>query len=482
VHQALAVPTQNGGSHQAGGELRRLSVHADSVRVDLALSATAPIGSLIPPIVDILADHSGYRAGPVAVRFRLSVSGKGALDPSKTLAQLGIRDGADVILTRSSAELMTPRFDDPAEAVSASVAATERRWTRRAARLVGALVAMWLAGVSAAVMIRTVFDANSVHRASDAGVAATIALLTLLAALIAHRLFREQSAGLTLGLLASGFAALAGLLAVPGSLGAPHVLFAAAAALTSAAVLRVIGCHPAVFTALACLAASVAAAALVGAVTAVPLQAIGAASAAISLALVEVSAPVSIVLARLSPQLPPNSDATPGGPMASPDSPDSLRINAIRAHLWLTSLIVAFSASAALGAIGAAVGPYLTGGPRVPGIAFATATGAVLLLRARAHRDLARSVPLVICGTAALSAALVAAAGAYPHHTAHIAAASMVLAVVALCLGFIDQSTTVSPVGQRGVELLEYLAMATIVPLACGVCELYGAARGVNLQ
>jgi hypothetical protein len=58
----------------------------------------------------------------------------------------------------------------------------------------------------------------------------------------------------------------------------------------------------------------------------------------------------------------------------------------------------------------------------------------------------------------------------------------MVLAVVALCLGFIDQSTTVSPVGQRGVELLEYLAMATIVPLACGVCELYGAARGVNLQ
>lgn len=479
MHQALAVPTQDSGSHQAGGELRRLSVHAESVRVDLALSATAPIGSLIPPMVDILADHGGYPAGPVAVRYRLSVPGRGALDPSKTLAQVGIRDGADVILTSSSAELMTPRFDDPAEAVSASVAATERRWTRRAARLVGALVAIWLAGVSAAVMIRTVFDANSVDRAGDVGVAATIALLTLLAALIAHRLFREQSAGLTLGLLASGFAALAGLLAVPGSPDAPHALFAAAAALTSAAVLRVIGCHAAVFTALACLASSIAAAALVGAVTAVPLQAIGAASAAISLALVEVSAPASIVLARLSPQLPPNSDATPGEPLASPDN---LGINAIRAHLWLTSLIVAFSASAALGAIGAAVGPYLTGGPRVPGIAFATVTGAVLLLRARAHRDLARSVPLVICGTAALSAALVTAAAAYPHHTAHIAAASMALAVIALCLGFINHSTTVSPVGQRGVELLEYLALAAIVPLACGVCELYGAARGVNLQ
>jgi type VII secretion integral membrane protein EccD len=471
VHQALAVPTQDHGSHQAGGGLRRLSIHADSVHLDLALPATAPIGSLIPPIVDILAAHGGYRAGPVAARYRLSLPGGVALNPSKTLAQLGIRDGVDLLLTSSSAELMAPRFDDPAEAVSASVAAMGRRWTRQAARLVGALVAMWLAAMSAVVMIRTVFDANTTHRAGDVGVVATIGLLTLPAALIAYRAFREQLAGLTLGLLATGFAALAGLLAVPGGPSAPNALFAAAAALTSAAVMRVIGCHAAVFTALACLAASVGAAALVGAVAAIPLPAIGAASAAISLALVEASAPASIVLARLS--------ATTAEPLVSPDK---LSSNVIRAQMWLTSLVGAFSASAALGAIGAAVGPYLTGAPRVPGIAFATVTGAVLLLRARAHRDLARSVPLVICGTVALSAALVTGAAAYPRHTAHIAAASMALAVIALCLGFANHSTTVSPVRRRGVELLEYLALAAIVPLACWVCELYGAARGVNLQ
>ncbi len=366
---------------------------------------------------------------------------------------------------------MAPRFDDPAEAVAASVAATERRWTRRTDELVGALVAMWLAALSAAVMIRTLFANNSVDRAVDVGVAATIGLLTLPAALIAYRAFRAQLAGLTLGLLAIGFAALAGLLAVPGGPGAPHALFAAAAALTSAAVMRTIACHAAVFTALACLAASVGAAALMSAVTAVPLQAIGAASTAISLALVEVSALASIMLARLSP--------TTGEPLVDADG---LSSNAIRAHMWLTSLIGAFSASATLGAIGAAVGPYLTGGPRGPGIAFATVTGAVLLLRARTHRDPARSVPLVICGTAALSAALAAAAAADPRHTAHIGAASTVLAVVALWLGFVNRSRTVSPVRQRGVELLEYLALAAIVPLACWVCELYGAARGVNLQ
>jgi type VII secretion integral membrane protein EccD len=465
VHQALAVPTQNSGSHPPGAALRRLSVHADSVRVDLVLSAAVPIGSLIPSIVDILSGNGGYRAGAVAIRYQLSLPGNIALDSSKTLAQLGIRDGTALILTTCSAKSMAPRFDDAAEAVSASVAATERRWNRRAARLVGALVAIWLAGVSAAVTIRPVFDTNRADRTGGVGVTATIALLTLAAAVIAYRVFLEPSAGLTLGMLASGFAALAGLLAVPGGPGAPNALFAAAAAATSAAMMRVIGCHAVVFTALTCFAATGAAAASVGALTTVPLPAIGAASTAISLALIEVSAPASMMFARLSPQLPAKR----------------LSAKVIRAHTWLTSLIVAFSASAALGAIGAVVEPSLTGGPRMPGTVFATVTGGVLLLRARAHRDLARSIPLIICGTVTLSTALVTAAAAYPRHTAQIAMAAMLLASIALCLGFIDHLTAVSPVARRSVELLEYLALAVVVPLACWICGIYGAARSLNL-
>jgi type VII secretion integral membrane protein EccD len=243
-------------------------------------------------------------------------------------------------------------------------------------------------------------------------------------------------------------------------------------------VMRAIGCCAVIFTELACFTTVGAAAALVGAITAVPLQAIGAAVAAISLVLVEVSAPMSIMLAGLSPQLAPDPDATQGGPMLCPHR---LSAKAIRAYAWLTSLFVGLSASAALGAIGAVVGLYLAGGPSAPGIAFATVTGGVLLLRARSHRELARSVPLIVGGTAALSAALVVAAAVYPVHTADIAAASMLLAAVALCLGFIDHTVAVSPVGRRSVELLEYLALAVVVPLACWICGLYGAARGLNL-
>jgi type VII secretion integral membrane protein EccD len=475
VHQALAVPTQNGGSHPGGGEVRRLSIDAEPARVDLVLSAATPIGLLIPPIVDLLARGSGFRAGPLAVHYQLSLPGGGALDPSKTLAQLGIRDGAALLLTSSPTQLMAPRFDDEAEAVSASVSVMESCWTRRRAQLVGLLTTALLAGVTATVLSRAVFHPNDDHRAGCAGVAATIALLSLLGAAVAYRVAREESIGLTWGLIATSFAALTGLLVVPGGPGAPNALFAAAAAATSAAAMRVISGYAVAFTALVTFAVTGAAAAMVDTITAIPLQAIAAAFTAISLAFVEASAPLSVTLARLS--------TSTVGPTADVhgSSPHLLNARAIRAHAWLTSLTAAFSASAALSAIGAALEPFPTGQPRFPGLLFATVAGGILLLRARAHRDIARSVTLIIGGIAIVSTVLVATAAAYPQYTAQVAAVSLMLGAAAACLASIRDTTTVSPIRRRSVELLEYFAFAAVVPLAVWLCGLYGATRGLNL-
>jgi type VII secretion integral membrane protein EccD len=474
VHRAIEA--RQGTEHSLpGGGLRRVLVYAGSSRVDLVLSAAVPIASLIPPIVDILAAECGHRAQPPAIQHQLSLPGASRLDPSKSLAQLGIRDGTLLILTSSSSVLRPPRFDDLAEAVAVSLAPTERPWTRQATRLISALAASWLACTGAAVLIRTAFDTNGGRRGGCVGVAALAGFIALSAAIIAHRVFRDSTAGLVLGFAASGFAALAGLLAVPGDPGAPNALLAMAAAATSATVIRMIGCRATVFTALACFAAFGAAAAAVSAVIAVPIQAIGAASAAISLVLIESSAPVSIMLAGLSSQLRPEPD------IACDEPPHHLSAKAISAKTWLTGLIVACSAAAALGAIGAAAGSYSAARPRSLGIAFATITGSVLLLRARSQCDLARSVPLIAAGTATLGATLVIAAAAYPLHAPYVAAASTMLAAAALCLGFITRTMPFSPIGRRSVELLEYLALAVIVPLACWICGLYGAARGMNL-
>lgn len=445
MHQVSVATTQ-----------RRLAIHADATCVDLVVSAAVPVGSLIPSIVDALGEGNV----DTAVSFQLSRPGSGVLDASKTLNELGIRDGCTLFLVRSPTAFVPPSCDDAAEAVAAAVAEAERPWTRRATRLAGALVSCCLAGVTGAVLIRTAFDLEA-HRRGCVVVALTIGLLTVLAAVSAYRVFDEPGAGLALGVMGAGFAALAGLFAIPGGPGAPNALFAAAAMGTAAAIVRGFACHATVFTALACLATAGAIAAAVSAVVVAPMPAIGAGLAAISLALIEAAAPVSVLLARLSP--------------VPVDSPDLVREKAIRARTWLMSLITAFSASAALGAISVASKLSL------PGIGFAAMVGTVLVLRARAHQDIGRSVPPIVCGAATLCAVVVAAAVAYPHQALPIAALSMTLSIVALYLGFISGSTAIFPAGRRSVELAQYFALATVAPLAFWLCGLYGAARGLNL-
>lgn len=472
MNQATVDATQNGFPPR-DATLCRLTVYTDSVRADLVLPASVPLQSLIPPVVDIVSGTRGYRAGPVAVRHQLSVPGHPALDLSKTLAELRIRDGDVLMMTSSSVTLPAPRLDDPAEAIARSLVVTERRWTPWVSRLVAMLAAGWLAVLCAAILIRAACDVTGV-RAEGVAVAATTTLVGLLAGAAAYRVFHDKSAGLALGLTACGFAAVAGALIVPDSFSAPNALVAASASATSAAAMRAISCHTVVFTALTVFAAAAAIAALVGSVTTVPLHTLCAASTAIALILIEVSAPVSIKLAGLSPQA--NADA---------DQPvlnsDRLKARAINARAWLTSMVIAFSAFATLGAIGTAVGTYPTEGPRLPGIAFAALTGGVLLLRGRSVSNLAISAPLIIFGAVTVSAALVGTDVACPNQAAYLAAASIGLAAVTFRRGFVNRSTAVSPIGQRGIELFEYLSLAAVLPLACWICGLYAAARSVNL-
>ena len=224
-----------------------------------------------------------------------------------------------------------------------SLRATVRPWTRQTARLIGALVASWLAGTAVAVSIRTAFDISDAGRAGCAAIAAAAGLIALPAAAVAYRMFRDKTAGLTLGLAACGFAALAGLLAVPGEIGRTERTACEAATATTAAAIRMIGCCATVFTAVGLFRQRETAATVVGAATAMPLQALGAASAAISLILVEASAPVSIILAGLSSQ---DEFGARGAPASTPHR---LSTRAIRANSWLTSLVVAFSARGCAG-------------------------------------------------------------------------------------------------------------------------------------
>lgn len=255
--------------------LRRVTVHAGAQAVDLTLPAAVPVATLIPSIVDILGDRGASPA--TAARYQLSALGAPALPNATTLAQCGIRDGAVLVLHKSSAQPPTPRCDDVAEAVAAALDTTARPQCQRTTRLSGALAASCITAGGGLMLVRNALGTN-VTRYSDAtaGVVAAAGLAALLFAVIACRTYRDPIAGLTLSVIATIFGAVAGLLAVPGVPGVHSVLVAAmAAAATSVLAMRITGCGGITLTAVACCAVVVAAATLVGAITAAPVPAIG---------------------------------------------------------------------------------------------------------------------------------------------------------------------------------------------------------------
>lgn len=452
--------------------LRRVCVHWDSAVVDLTLPAGIPVAVLVPSIVDMLdVEHSDGDAG----RYRLSVPGAPGLDPSMTLAQHGIGDGAVLVLSRSTTRLPAPRYFDEAEAVSASLDATAEPCRgpsrRRAVGLIGAATAMLSTGVGGLLIVRNMLGANAIRDGATPVVLMVAGTLAVGLAAIAHRGYNDETAGLALSVIATVCAAVAGFAAVPGVPGAPHVLLSAAAGgATSVVAMRVSGCGVVTLTAVSCCAAIVALTALVGVISGAPRHVVAAAAGLASLSLLTVAARASIALAGLSPRL-----GTPD--LAETEPSDAvLRSRAVRADRWLTSLLAGLSLSATV----AAVVTVLAGAPRLTCTAFGTLTGALLLLRSRST-DTRRTLVFVISGIAIAATTFAVTAARTGMNGPWIAAATTTSVAVAMFLGFVGPARPASPLLHRGAGLLEWLALAAMVPLTCWICGLYGAVRGWSL-
>jgi len=450
--------------------LRRVSVNAGTAVVDVVLPAGLSVAELIPQIVDILDGHGGDGFGdPAAKRYQLSLPGASALPASATLAQNGIRDGAILVLSQPATPIPAPRYDDVTDALSATVDAIDRPWTRQATQLTGAVAANCFTGIGCLVLFRNAVSNGSIHGGGTAAVAALAGVVAMLAAVVAHPVYRSRIAGLTSSLIACGFAAAAGFVAVPGAAGGPNALLAAVAAVvTSVLAMRVTGCGVVTLTAVACFAIVIAGSALATVITAAPLPAISSVCALISLGLLGLAGRMSIVLSGLSPQLPPAPSPDIPAPERKPLAP-----KAIRANGWLTSLLAAFASSAAVGAVATA----LADASRT-GVAFAAIVGVLLLLRTR--QDTRRTPVFAISGIVTIGATFICGAVSVPERGPWIVAATAGLAAVAIYLGFVVPATSFSPVMRRGVDLLEYLALVAIVPLTCWICGLYSVVRGLR--
>lgn len=265
---------------------------------------------------------------------------------------------------------------------------------------------------------------------------------------------------LSAALSASGLAGAAGFVAIPGGPGAPSALMAVAAA--GAVALMTVpacGCTGLVRTVVCCLAGLAVLSAIAGmalAATGIAPSRVGAAAVVAGVGMIRIAGRVAAGVTGLSHRA------------AS---------QVARAHDLLTGLVTAATAVVVLGAATVVAGAGSTGAPQLVCAVFAATAGMAVALRARSHADAVQIASLIAGGVTTLAIGLLGVAskttGQWP------AALAVVLVAASLGLGFADPSEL--PLIRRGAEVVEGLALGSLVPLACWLCGWYGAARGLSL-
>jgi hypothetical protein len=133
---------------------------------------------------------------------------------------------------------------------------------------------------------------------------------------------------------------------------------------------------------------------------------------------------------------------------------------------------------AVLGAAAVAIHEVRGAGSVLRDTSFIAVVALALLLRVRTHVDAVRRSALASAAMLCAIAGLASAAITAPSHAQLISALTAIIGAASLgCL----VRPTVNPLLQRTVEVVEYLALAAVLPMACWAAGVYEWARGVNL-
>jgi ESX secretion system protein EccD len=437
----------------------------DSGSIDLALPNGIALGEILPSVVDIVVVGAWATADGAARQWMMSRLDGTPLNTSMTLHENGVRDGELLLLTTAADD----RLDAEAarDLCHAVIDAAPPVRGDQVARRLGAAAFSWAAGVGAVTLIWPVHAPVSTR----AVIAALVALATAVGAIMASRAVPSPLPCVVLGMTAAAFAAVAGFLAVPNGPAPPNLLLAAVAcSAVSIVLLRLTSVDPVCFTALATFTTVGAVAAAAVTLWPAPTATLGAMLSVVSLAMLGAAAKLAIALAGMSAKLWYDDE-----PMTA-DVP----ANAEYGHQTLTGLLTGFSASAAMGAV------LVTAGQRddstISGAAFTAVVSTALLLRARQQAGHARFTIMFAAGMTSATTTFVLACWSAPQHAHWMCLVAITLGAGFLWVTVAGRAAHASPVVRRGQELAEYLALGSVVPLACWVADLFGVVRGLSLR
>ncbi|HEX6403356.1 MAG TPA: type VII secretion integral membrane protein EccD [Pseudonocardiaceae bacterium] len=449
-----------------------MTVVAPRTRIDLALPSDVAVANLLPMLLT-MAGESSPDGGSKHGGWCLAKLGGDAIDPERSLSSLGVLDGDLLQIRRRNDNPPPPLFDDVVEAIAEATPGSYRPWTEHTARMLGSIAAGLALLASAAGLLRAGTLAGA---GLGAGVLAGVtAVVALIAGVVTARVYRETSAGVVIaaGSLPLGF--VSGLAIVPGSgVHAENLLLACTLTLVlAAASIAMLGAGLTPFVASATACALGALTFLCASLVHRPAAGIAAAAAALALGAISALPRLTIHLSRLPmPQVPGNAKDL----REDPGLPDYAAIErrVERAHEYLTGMIIGSGLVAAIGAVLAAAGG-------VVGVVLGAVVAAVLLLRARSYANANQAIALLVNGIVAvggLMAGLLATAR-QPGVLLAGFAGLLVLATLALVTGVAVPRRRFSPVLRRSVDVVEAVLIASVLPLALGVLDLYRTVRAL---
>ncbi|WIX79975.1 type VII secretion integral membrane protein EccD [Amycolatopsis carbonis] len=455
-----------------------MTVVAPNTRIDVALPADVAVADLLPMLLEMAKETSpdgGARHGGWA----LAKLGDAPLDPSRTLASLGVVDGELLQLRKRNENPPPPLYDDVVDAIAESTPDSFRPWTKETARRFGHVAG----GLALFISALALFMSGSLYGGSALGAAIAGGLGAIACVAVGATLAKGYQAEATGVLIAAAgglpLAFVSGFYIVPGlSVRANLLLGAVLVLIVSAVCILIIGAGIRVFIAAATAGAFGAIAFLVA--TLVPsatTAGVGAGAVAVALACISILPRATIWLAKLPlPHVPSTAEELKED-SGFPDYQAIEQRTAI-AHDYMTGLMIGCGATTAVSAVLAATAPGYFG------VILGVIATLVLLLRARAYANGAQAIALLTTGMVSAAGILVGwlFATTAEFRLLYVFGALIVVAAGSLVVGVIFPNQRFSPPLRRTVEILEAICIAVVLPLALGVMDLYTTLRHLNLK
>jgi type VII secretion integral membrane protein EccD len=471
-------------------ELSRLTLVVGGVNIDVGLPSNVSIAEYIDDVIDIANEQIAARGIATDEKFddtggkwTLARLGGDPIDPRRSLGEAAIYDGELLMILEAGRPVSPLLFDDVDEA-SPGRHPRERGTTAMAGFGVGLVAAITLAAL---------LPGWAGDPLVPAAVLALGALGVVFACIVAHRpTTAPQSAWIAA--VATPLVFAGSLYVVPDGFGATSLPMAfALTALSSLLVLLISGAGRALHTGVIAVCTLGGTAATSMLLWQLQPRTVGAVLATVSVIVVYLAPRVTILLSKLPiPRVPTAGEQlddieTQGGTTVEGvnavgkqiiPTEEGLIRRVRRANEYLTGILVA-------AALAAVAGCYLavdvSDGFYWQGTVFAAAVATVLCLRGRGHHDLVQSATLIGSGLTIAVAVIVKTAVNVDDWQIRSLVALIALMALVIACGLVAPRREFSPVMRRRVEILEYLAVASLFPLCFWIIRLFAFFRELRI-